>query len=934
MKRLLSAFSAFFLLGPLLFSQTDKLGITDKINAELDRAPSVAALEKEAALRYAGSDFYAAMQLYARALEADTMNVKALEGYGKAAYDFYALPQADWAYSTLLNNNLGKADQSTLLRLADIKYRRGDYQEAKELYYKYLFVTPPAEPRAEDMDIAQERMERCDWAMALLRDADIQVITTHLDTLINSPYAEYAPRLFEKKLYFSSFRFPHEKDKDKPKRHLIGMMRTTELGKDSVINVQSTPENSGEQHNAYATFSADGQTMYYCQCEYTEMALFRCDIYRRQRKDQDWGAAQKLPETINNPEFTNTQPATGKLPDGRELLFFVSDRAGKGGRDIWYCTVSGDDFGAPVNLSAVNTPKDEVTPYFHDSSQTLYYSTNGPATLGGFDIYKSEYAGGNWAAPKHTGAELNTSANDVYFSLTPSGKIGFLSSNRAGAINYSEEACCYDIFKVDISKPEMLAVNFNKFTGDSLPETTMRLVTLEDSRASEEFKMKVTPPSQEFKVSPNKQYLIITDKENYISDTVAFSTPKTMWEERMVQKLYLEPKGVRLIVTIFDAESKLPLRATTTRLDHLSMRNPQGNFQVGKNGEPIQSLTSTKSDTNRYEYFLEFDSEYNVSGTKPGYTSSANKVSTVGVPRGATIEKQLFLTRGVEFDAYALDDLSDKPLQDVTFRLVNLTAGNVDVKTNPTGNDYYQVLDYESRYRIVASKDNYTTDSLEFSTVDLPKQAFQHITRELRLKSLKLTDYLPVVLYFDNDNPNPRTMLETTKKEYRETYVEYYRRKEDFINAYTKGMTPGQASPHVSDINSFFEDSVKTYGWDKLMTLSEMLYEILENGDSVEITLKGYASPLASSAYNFNLTERRVASVYNHFRIFDGGIYNKHLKSGRLTIKREPNGSSKAPATVSGDPKDRRNAVYSVAASRERRVEIIGVSIKETLPNQ
>lgn len=934
MKRLFSAISAFFLVGPLLFSQTDKLGLTDKINAELDRGPSVAALEKEAALRYNNGDYYAAMQLYARALEADTMNVKALEGYGKAAYDFYALRQADWAYSTLLNNNLGKADQSTLLRLADIKYRKGNYQEAKDLYYKYLFVTPPAERRAEDMDLAQERMERCDWAIALLRDADIQVVTTHLDTFINSPYAEYAPRLFEQKLYFSSYRFPHEKDKEKPKRHLIRMMRTDELGTDSLADVHTTSENSGEQHNAYATFSADGQTMYYCECTYTEMALFRCDIFRRKRAQQDWGAAQKLPETINNPLYTNTQPATGKLPDGREVLFFVSDRPGKGGRDIWYSLVNGDDFGAPVNLSAINTSKDEVTPWFHDPTQTLYYSTNGPATLGGFDIYKSEYAGGNWSAPKHTGAELNSSANDVYFSLSPSGKTGFLSSNRAGAINYSEEACCYDIFKVDISKPEMVAVNFNKFTGDSLPETTMRLVTMESNRASEEFKMNVASPSQEFKVSPNKQYLIITDKDHYVSDTVAFSTPKTMWEERIVQKLYLEPKGVRLIVTIFDKETRVPLLSTTTRLNHLSQRNQQGIVQVGKNGEPIQSLMSTKSETNRYEYFLEFDSEYDITGTKPGYTSSTDKVSTVGVPRGATIEKQLFLTRGVELDAYALDDLSDKPLRNVTFRLVNLTTGKVDVKTNPTSNDYYQVLDYESRYRIVATKENYTTDSLEFSTVDLPKQAFQHITRELRLRSLNLPDYLPVVLYFDNDNPNPRTMLETTKKEYRETYVEYYRKKEEFINAYTKGMTPDQASPHAAEINSFFEDSIKTYGWDKLMTLSEMLYEILENGDSVEITLKGYASPLASSAYNFNLTERRVASVYNHFRIFDGGIYNKHLKSGRLTIKREPNGSSKAPATVSGDPKDRRNAVYSVAASRERRVEIIGVSIKQTLPNQ
>jgi hypothetical protein len=73
-------------------------------------------------------------------------------------------------------------------------------------------------------------------------------------------------------------------------------------------------------------------------------------------------------------------------------------------------------------------------------------------------------------------------------------------------------------------------------------------------------------------------------------------------------------------------------------------------------------------------------------------------------------------------------------------------------------------------------------------------------------------------------------------------------------------------------------------------------------------------------------------SVKNHFRRYGLG---KYMDNGLLEIILEPNGSSKAPKTVSGKPEDRKNSVYAVPASRERRVEIIGIDIKEkTTSNQ
>jgi hypothetical protein len=113
------------------------------------------------------------------------------------------------------------------------------------------------------------------------------------------------------------------------------------------------------------------------------------------------------------------------------------------------------------------------------------------------------------------------------------------------------------------------------------------------------------------------------------------------------------------------------------------------------------------------------------------------------------------------------------------------------------------------------------------------------------------------------------------------------------------------------------------------MEFSEVLYEMLSRGDSIEITLKGYASPRAGVLYNKNLTDRRVTSVYNHFDIFDGGIYKKFVDSKQLIIIREANGEAKSPPGISDNVKDDRKSVYDVRASKERRLEIIGVKVNQ-----
>jgi hypothetical protein len=287
----------------------------------------------------------------------------------------------------------------------------------------------------------------------------------------------------------------------------------------------------------------------------------------------------------------------------------------------------------------------------------------------------------------------------------------------------------------------------------------------------------------------------------------------------------------------------------------------------------------------------------------------------------------------VDFEALAFDDLSNNPLDGVTFQLINLDDKKSTVKTNMDANNFTSILDFDFRYKIVATKTDYYPDSLEFNTLDLLDEPFHKILRELRLAPRDYLRFLPTVLYFDNAIPAPISASdkEITNERYADLYTRYYQKRNIYIDGFTNNMKSATAVEDSITVASFFDDSLKRDGWERLLILTEQMNDALDRGIPVQVTLKGFASPLGNAEYNRLLTNRRVLSVKNHFRRYGLG---KYMDNGLLEIILEPNGSSKAPKTVSGKPEDRKNSVYAVPASRERRVEIIGINIKDTTSKQ
>ena len=212
----------------------------------------------------------------------------------------------------------------------------------------------------------------------------------------------------------------------------------------------------------------------------------------------------------------------------------------------------------------------------------------------------------------------------------------------------------------------------------------------------------------------------------------------------------------------------------------------------------------------------------------------------------------------------------------------------------------------------------------EEPTVDIPV-VIQPPIPEVPPLPTKLEDFLPLALYFDNDEPDRRTRRTTTKKNYEDTYFPYYARRNEYLSEYTEPLDDEELILQAEErMDVFFEDNVKK-GYDFLWRFSEILLERLKAGDKVEIFVKGFTSPRAKSDYNDALGKRRVSCVRNHFETYESGIFLEYIKSGQLIISEKSFGETTAQAGISDELEDLRNSVYSVEAALERRVELVEI---------
>lgn len=191
----------------------------------------------------------------------------------------------------------------------------------------------------------------------------------------------------------------------------------------------------------------------------------------------------------------------------------------------------------------------------------------------------------------------------------------------------------------------------------------------------------------------------------------------------------------------------------------------------------------------------------------------------------------------------------------------------------------------------------------------------------------KVKQFLPITLYFHNDEPDARTLSDTTALDYKTTYEQYVAMEREYIRLFAKGLTKAEKEAAEKQIGAFFAQKVEK-GFYDLVGFSAQTLRLLEQGNKLEITIQGHCSPLNYNLYNINLGYRRIASLRNYFYHYRDGIFAAYILNGQLVLKNVSMGEEKAAMGISDNRLDTRNSVYHPDAAIERRVEIISVEVK------
>lgn len=318
----------------------------------------------------------------------------------------------------------------------DIHYQLGrayhfnmQWEDAKQEYNTYLQSLNATKDKQKIAD-TKKKIEECDNGETLTQNPIKNIVITNLGENINTQYPEYGAEVTpdQSEIVFTSRR-PNNKEKHDVARTDGLYMENVYMALNqngtwgTATNLGPTVNTTGQ--DALAGISADAQTLYIYHGENGG------DIYESHLNGNTWSDPKPLGGKIN----THHEQSVSLAPDNK-TLYFASDRpGGYGGSDIYMSVADANGvWGDPKNLGpVVNTKYNDGEMSIQPDGITMYFSSEGHNTMGGYDIFKTtKNDSGKWTTPVNMGYPINGPDDDIFYTVASDGKHAYFSSIRKG----------------------------------------------------------------------------------------------------------------------------------------------------------------------------------------------------------------------------------------------------------------------------------------------------------------------------------------------------------------------------------------------------------------------------------------------------------------------------------------------------------------------
>jgi tetratricopeptide (TPR) repeat protein len=314
------------------------------------------------------------------------------------------------------------------------------YDKAISLYKKYNSITGA---KADLILFAKRNIEMCENAKNLIQKP-LNIEFENLGINVNSNGIEYLPQVTpdESMLFYSTRRVGNTGRVFDLEGYYTAdiYLSKYKYGKWSKARSIGPPNSYGNEQTA--GISEDGKTILY----YVNNPKSKNNIQISNKSK----ASFKKSITIDSKEINTTQgkQTSATISNDNNYIIFSSDKPeGLGKKDLYICKkLPNGKWAKPENLgNTINSVYDETYPHLTDNGMTLYFSSNGHNSIGGYDIFVSYFdlAKKEWSKPTNVGYPLNTPYDNIGISFSENKKYAYLATHRNDS--YGD----LDIYKVN-----------------------------------------------------------------------------------------------------------------------------------------------------------------------------------------------------------------------------------------------------------------------------------------------------------------------------------------------------------------------------------------------------------------------------------------------------------------------------------------------------